>query len=273
MVYAPDSLKWLSAEWCKSVPSAVPSGIVGGYTPYGYHYAANQLSSDDYSRQLEPDRVGIDMNAASAIDVSMSPAEMKRVTKLLYDSWRDPDDPRLNTVREVIGTLDGHNVIYMDCQSGERGTADETHLWHVHIGFLRRFATDRPAAEAVLSIIQGKTYAQYLGFDEEDDMAGLNDFTYDPGDGYGPRGLGVMVADMFAILKDGKTSGGPHDDSFVLRRTEKIEHEVEDIKKALTTVQAGQVDIGKLVDALVPVVAPVLAERLAVDLAERLKAK
>lgn len=169
MAYAPEALKWLADEWRKAIPSAVFSGIVGDSAHNsGYHRSANEVPSSDYSRQLEGDRVDVDPNAAAALDMSMNDADIRRITKLFYDSWRDQNDLRLNYTREVIGTLDSRNVIYMDTQSGERGSSDSSHLWHIHVGFLRRFATNFDAARAVLSIVQGKSYAEYLGTDEDE---------------------------------------------------------------------------------------------------------
>jgi len=178
MAYAPNALKDLYNLWHQSIPSAVFSGIVSSYVPRrGYHFAANQLPTNDYSRQLAEDRIDIDVDAASALDVSQSTTDMMRVTRRFYDSWKNSDDPRLNNVREVIGTLDGRSVIYMDCQSGEQGTADDTHLWHNHVGVLRRFANDGPTMLAIASVVKGETLAQWLGQtqpeEEDDDMSAI----------------------------------------------------------------------------------------------------
>jgi hypothetical protein len=159
--YATDEMLWLAAEWEKAIPSAVFSGIVGDAAhSWGYHRAAIEIGKSDYSRQLPGDRDedGIDMYAADAIDMSMSTADMKLVTRRIYDSWRDPKDRRLNYWRECIGTLDGVNVTYMDTQTGSQGTADDSHLWHVHAGGLRINAHNLDAMKALLSIVTGEPY-------------------------------------------------------------------------------------------------------------------
>jgi hypothetical protein len=164
MAYAPQALRWLAAGWEAAIGSAVLSGIVGDAAHvYGYHRAAAELPGSDYSRQMVGDRDGdgIDRWAADAIDISMSTTDMILVTRRLHASWRDPHDPRLDSWREVIGTLDGRTVIYMDCQTGKAGTADRSHLWHIHAGGLRRHAHDMAAMRAMLSIVVGQTYAQH----------------------------------------------------------------------------------------------------------------
>lgn len=159
--YATKEMLWLAAEWEKAIPSAVFSGIVGDSAhTWGYHRAAIEVSRSDYSRQLPGDRDedGIDMYAADAIDMSMSTADMRLVTRRIYDSWRDPNDQRLNYWRECIGTLDGVNVMYMDTQTGSPGTADDSHLWHVHAGGLRINAHNLDAMRALLSIVKGEPH-------------------------------------------------------------------------------------------------------------------
>lgn len=162
MAYAPASLVQLGRDWENAIGSAQFSGVVGDASHgYGYHLAANQLPTSDYSMKLEEDRVGIDRNAASAIDMTMNTSDMKLVTGRFYRSWQDPNDPRLNYTREAIGTLDGNNVIYMDTHYNTRGSSDASHLWHVHVGFKRRYATSPEAAKAVLSVVRGETVAQW----------------------------------------------------------------------------------------------------------------
>lgn len=164
MVHAPDALKKLAADWEKAIPSAVLSGIVGDKKHVkGYHLAAKDLPTTDYSRQLPGDRVGIDPDAAGALDMSMSPAGMKQTTRRIYDSWKNKDDPRLHFWREFIGTLDGVHVIYIDIQRGRVGTADKSHLWHVHSGGLRAHSNNPAAMSALLSVVTGHTVAQWRG--------------------------------------------------------------------------------------------------------------
>lgn len=164
MAYAPESLKWLGREWEKVISSAQLSGIVGDSShTYGYHVSRNQLSGYDYSKDDCPeDREG-DGNAASAIDISMNESDMILVTNRFYNSWKDPNDPRLNYCREFIGTRNGTTVIRGDTYFNELGTSDSTHLWHEHISFLRKWATSMDAAKAVLSVVKGESLEKWLG--------------------------------------------------------------------------------------------------------------
>lgn len=162
MAIATIEMRGLANDWEAAIPSAVCVGIVGDANHgYGYHRAANEIPASDYSRQLAGDRNGIDPNAADAIDMAHNPADMITVTRRYYNSWKDPNDLRLNYTREVIGTLDGRTVIYMDTQSGQQGTADRSHLTHNHVGGLRCNAHNGHAMKAVLSVAVGESWADY----------------------------------------------------------------------------------------------------------------
>lgn len=173
MAYATPAMLDLARRWEAAIPSAVFSGIVGDAAHgFGYHRAAAEIPTSDYSRQLSADRSGIDPNAADAIDMSMSTADMITVTRRVYNSWRDQDDPRLNGWREFIGTLDGRTVIYMDCQNGQQGTADLSHVWHAHAGGLRANANNPQVMNALLSVVTGESLAAWQARSGEgDDMS------------------------------------------------------------------------------------------------------
>lgn len=163
MANAPSTLNWLARQWEAAVAGAIFSGIVGdSQHGYGYHRSYNEVARrGDYSCKLAGDRLNIDPNAACAIDMSHTPAVQREITRRFYNSWKDANDLRLNHVREVIGTLDGRNVIYMDTQSGTQGSADNSHLWHVHVGGLRSNMMTQHAMNAILSIVRGESWAQY----------------------------------------------------------------------------------------------------------------
>jgi hypothetical protein len=153
--YAPDALLWLADEIVDAIPSAEFSGIAGDPShTYGYHRCRNVLPSSDYSVQTGPDRAG-DGNAASALDISYNATWMRTITKRLLDSAKDQNDLRLNCCREFFGTLDGDTVTGWDTYYGEPSTSDDSHLWHVHISVLRKYANDRDALAGVLSVIKG----------------------------------------------------------------------------------------------------------------------
>lgn len=162
MAYATAEMRQIATDWENAIPSAVCSGIVGDRShTYGYHRAANEVSSSDYSLQLPGDRNGVDWNAADAIDMSHNRTEMQLITRRFYDSWKSQADLRLNYTREIIGTLDGTAVIYMDTQSGRQGSSDASHLWHIHIGGLRCHTHNPHAMAAILSIVVGQSWVDY----------------------------------------------------------------------------------------------------------------
>lgn len=128
-------------------------GIANAGSP-GYHTSREDLlkqgRSGDYSIQAPADKRGNAKNAAG-IDITLSDAEMKTVSNRLREACTPVDgeyDPRIECVREFIGTTDGRNVQGYNryaSGSGSRGTtgwkasgfSDKSHLWHVHISLFR----------------------------------------------------------------------------------------------------------------------------------------
>ncbi len=151
-------------DWENALPSAVLSGIVGDTAHQeegGYHISReDQPDDNDYSVQLQEDKGG-PSNTAAAVDMNHSAAEMKLVTSRLLASAKDANDPRLNYTREFYGTLDGKNITGWDTYYGVAATSDNSHLWHIHISFLRKYVNDPVAMIAVLSAIKGETVAQW----------------------------------------------------------------------------------------------------------------
>ena len=213
-------LRKFADDWENALPSAVLSGIVGDpdhMAEGGYHVSReDQPSSGDYSIQLAEDREG-PSNAASAVDMNHSAAEMALVTRRLLNSAQDQNDPRLNYCREFYGTLDGKNVTGWDTYYGSSRTSDRSHLWHIHLSFLRKYVNDPIAMAAVLSVIKGETVAQWLG--QTGGQPGG-----DPGGGGSTMALGDLARlgddpdgkfliwriEAFAWMRD-TYAGGPHE--------------------------------------------------------------
>lgn len=155
--YAPDSLKWLGNQ-LKGLGGQL-SGIVGDRAhTYGYHRARNVLPGGDYSVKLAEDRSG-DSSAASAIDMNFPPDKMRLYTQRLIDATNSKD-PRVRYIREFYGTTNGANV-HGRTHSGENAgwefaSSDDSHLWHIHISFFRKYATSMDAAHAIYDILAGR---------------------------------------------------------------------------------------------------------------------
>jgi LysM repeat protein len=157
--YAPDALVRAGKEAAKEIPSAKFSGVLGDRNhTYGYHRGRNVLPKNDYSVTLSLDKQG-PAGAASALDISLSAAQMKVVTKRLRDAALDPNDTAMEAVREFYGTLDGKKVFGLihDSEQGywRNSTSDSSHLWHIHISFFRKYANNYAAVRKVIDVMKG----------------------------------------------------------------------------------------------------------------------
>lgn len=158
---------WLGAK--EVIPDVKLGGIYADTK--GYHNTRARLQSwlpGNYSIQLDMDKQG-PSDKASAIDLTMTAAEMRKRTGYLRRSALDPADNRLRALREFIGTLDSSKVYCrIDGNAGlgqGRGvddwTRDSTHLWHIHISVLRAFCTSWAMLEPVLSVLSGETLEEW----------------------------------------------------------------------------------------------------------------
>lgn len=127
-----------------------------------------------YSIICAADRDG-DADASGAIDIKLADgpdSAMTRVTRRLFKACQD-GDPRVACVREVIGTLDGRNVdVYNRVATGNASrsrtgnigaASDSSHLWHLHISFLRRFVDDFELMKGVAEVICGVKPGTFTG--------------------------------------------------------------------------------------------------------------
>lgn len=156
---------WLDFQ--KLEPTCLLGGIYASKP--GYHNYRDALPSSDYSVKLTLDKQGPGDKAA-AIDLTFPDAQsgryetiMKYASRLLA-SGRDPNDPRGNYLREFYGQADSDTQVEgWDFQYLVVVTSDSSHLWHIHLSFLRAFLNDPEAFRAVLSILRGETVAQWTG--------------------------------------------------------------------------------------------------------------
>jgi hypothetical protein len=169
---------WFWLEFQKLEPTCELGGI---YAPKpGYHNYRDALPKTDYSVQLAADKLGPG-NMAAGIDLTFPDAQAGRYATIvkyadrLLRSGLDPNDPRGNYLREFYGQADsdiqveGWDFVYL-----RYVTSDSSHLWHLHLSFLRQFLNDLNAFKAVLSILRGETVAQWLQGGKEDVMYLVN---------------------------------------------------------------------------------------------------
>lgn len=166
---------WFWEEFSAFEPEAELSGIYANKG--GYHNYRDNLDSDDYSvEEVANDRRGSDQLAA-AIDITLPDSKMRLYSKRLADAYARKD-PRLfidgmPATREFIGTLDS-KVVYcymltggipqgVKSDSGVDWGRDKSHLWHIHISIIRRFAADNRIFEGLLSILKNESLSTWKG--------------------------------------------------------------------------------------------------------------
>jgi hypothetical protein len=178
---ASDPVRFIADQWedhC-GYASAVLSGIVpdsrhldGG----GYHCSVEDLrrfgNQRDYSNSRADDK---DQNVryGAAIDMSMSPADMKRCHDRMRRVWADAGDPRrryLNAFNSWDGSGD---AVRLDFVAGTAKYASADHKWHNHGEVRRRYLLDMNAAKAIVSALKGESKTTHLASigQGDDDMS------------------------------------------------------------------------------------------------------
>ncbi len=153
-------------EGRKIIPGVLLGGIYANKRGYHNTRKANQLNwSGNYSVRLSLDLQG-PSDKAAAIDYTMSSTEMRRRTGYLRDAV-ERSDPRLAAVREFYGTLNG-NTVYgriKDSRNGDwdSSSADNSHLWHIHISIFRAYVDQWSELEPILSVLTGESLESWLG--------------------------------------------------------------------------------------------------------------
>ena len=142
--------------------------VAGG----GYHISREDLRSHgqgrDYSIQAPADLRG-PADCAAAIDLTLSREQMVLVSKRLKAAMTTPTpglsggyDPRIEPLREFIGTVDNRNVCGYNRYRTGRGTgwyasgySEVSHLWHVHLSLFRAYCNDVNAVRGVAEVVAG----------------------------------------------------------------------------------------------------------------------
>jgi hypothetical protein len=153
--YAPQAIQAAYNTIHHFIPQAQLSGIVGDRShAYGYHRCRDVLPKDDYSVTQPIDRKG-DGQAASALDVTLPAAQMRKVTQRLINAAK-AHDVRMQTLREFFGTVNGKDVTGLDVQTLKWVSSDKSHLWHVHLSGHRAYVNDGPAWQRVAQVFCGQ---------------------------------------------------------------------------------------------------------------------
>ena len=161
--FAPDAIRACWNTVSQAVPEARFGGIANPGAPraFGYHNARNnhlRFSPNDYSIQRPDDRAGNGW-AGSALDITLPDRLMPVLTQRLIDATLRNDN-RVWCVREFFGTVNGRTVTGLDVRDRRWVSADNSHLWHIHISFYRRFATDHSRMQGVAGVLIGTNRPQ-----------------------------------------------------------------------------------------------------------------
>ena len=163
---APPLLLELAADWKNECGfrSAVFSGCVGDSKHQergGYHIGRRFQPKDNYSVVRPDDRIGPDVTAA-ALDMSMSPADMRLCTARLVAVYGNLSDPRRKYINAANGTLNNKTARRWDFYARVTARATIDHLQHVHLEVRRKYVDSPTAMKAVLSVLKGHSSADYL---------------------------------------------------------------------------------------------------------------
>jgi peptidoglycan hydrolase-like protein with peptidoglycan-binding domain len=162
----PDNLWWLWRRLRELEPGSTLGGIHAAKS--GYHGTRNENRSrwpGNYSIREAEDQGGPGDKAA-ALDWTFPNAQrgdystIAKYTKRLLASGKDPNDPRLDGLREFYGQADSdRHVEGWDCRHLVDVTSEPSHLWHLHFSFDRdkvATAAGRKVMENLLSVLSGE---------------------------------------------------------------------------------------------------------------------
>ena len=173
-------IRWTADQYVNhcGYRSAVLSGIAPDSRHLdngGFHCSVEDLrrfgNADDYSN-TRPDDRNFNIQYGAAIDVSMSPADMRKHHARIHAVWADHTDPRRKYFN-AVNTWDGSgDAVRLDFVTNTAKPATADHKWHAHDETRRRYLLDPVAARAKVSVWKGETKAQWLASQspEEDTM-------------------------------------------------------------------------------------------------------
>lgn len=165
-----EQLRWLADQWenhC-GYKSAVLSGIVPDRAHLdtgGYHCSVEDLKAygngNDYSN-TRPDDRGHNPKHGAGVDMSMSPADMKRCYLRVKRVWDDKSDTRRRYLNAINTWKGSGDATRLDFYANVTSWATPDHKWHNHLEVRRRWLRDWTAVRAIVSVLKGESHAAWL---------------------------------------------------------------------------------------------------------------
>lgn len=193
------------SAWESEYTSATFSGIVGDAAHQrngGYHISIEDQSTDNYSC-IRPDDKAPPGNwsrkHATALDMSMSKADMVKSTNRWKAVWADKTDPRRIYFNGFNGWTGSGDAQRWDFVTNTVKTSTNDHQWHQHSEKRRRYWNDPKADRAMVSIARGETKTQWLA--NESGIGGDDNMLCKYGDGNqkGPDGKRIPDQKVTAL--------------------------------------------------------------------------
>jgi hypothetical protein len=168
------SIWWL---W-RMLDTLHPPGLLGGIyaNKSGFHNRGNAnidhgvgKSTTNYSIRDAINRSGPGWNAASALDWTFPNAQsgnyssIKVFTLRLWNAAHNAADPRLDMgLFEFFGQMDDDRTVegYNEYKEANE-TSDSSHLWHLHLSFIRSKVGDMWAMWAIYTVLAGWSVAKW----------------------------------------------------------------------------------------------------------------
>lgn len=166
----PDPVWWLWLTFDALHPDVRLGGIVAdkpGFHSSGKKNAANW--PQNYSIRDAVNRSGVGWEKASALDLTFPDAQggdyrsIDKYTSRLMASALDAKDPRLDMILfEFYGQADSDKAVegYNEYRE-DAVTSDSSHLWHIHLSFLRSKVGDWWGMWALYTVLAGWTVEQW----------------------------------------------------------------------------------------------------------------
>jgi hypothetical protein len=161
---ATDTVKDFARDFATIFKSAELSGIVGDPAHAargGYHMSRADNPKGNYSIVRADDQYG-PADAAAAVDMDLSTADMILCTRRLINAYSNTSDPRRKYVNAFNGWLGTGAATRYDFYAVKTQIASPDHKWHIHLEIRRKYLNSASAMRAILSILRGETVADYM---------------------------------------------------------------------------------------------------------------